>query len=138
MMQIDDPRVRSALLDQVAFGDQGFIAAIAQDHHTKAVLMLAWMDRDALDETLKTGQVVYYSRSRKSPWRKGETSGQTQTLVDIHLDCDRDAVLLSILQEGVACHTGRISCFSWQPQSGEWKATAPVMIDPSSLYGDGK
>lgn len=137
-MQIDDPQMRSALLDQVGFDDQGLVAAIAQDHRTNAVLMLAWMDREALDETLKTGQVVYYSRSRKSLWRKGETSGQTQTLIDVHLDCDRDAVLLSILQEGVACHTGRMSCFSWQARGGEWQATAPVMTDPNSLYGDSK
>lgn len=138
MLRIDDPEHRHALLDRVAFDDQGLVAAIAQDHVSRDVLMLAWMDRAALEETLKTGQVVYYSRSRKTLWRKGETSGQTQTLIDVRLDCDRDAVLLGILQEGVACHTGRMSCFSWQPDGGEWQATEPVITDPKRLYGDGK
>lgn len=135
-MQILDMETRDALLDQVQFDARGLIAAIAQDHDSREVLMMAWMNREALNETLKTGQVVYYSRSRQSLWRKGETSGQTQTLIDIRLDCDRDAVLLGIQQQGVACHTGRVSCFSWQPHGSEWEPTAPVVRDPKSLYGE--
>ena len=135
-MQILDTETRNALLDQVQFDANGLIAAIAQDHVSREVLMMAWMNREALNETLKTGQVVYYSRSRQSLWRKGETSGQTQTLIDIRLDCDRDAVLLGIQQQGVACHTGRVSCFSWQPHGPEWEPAAPVVRDPKSLYGE--
>ena len=136
MTQILDTETRNALLDQVQFDANGLIAAIAQDHVSREVLMMAWMNREALSETLKTGQVVYYSRSRQSLWRKGETSGQTQTLIDIRLDCDRDAVLLGIQQQGVACHTGRVSCFSWQPHGSEWEPAAPVVRDPKSLYGE--
>ena len=136
MTQILDTETRNALLDQVQFDANGLIAAIAQDHVSREVLMMAWMNREALSETLKTGQIVYYSRSRQSLWRKGETSGQTQTLIDIRLDCDRDAVLLGIQQQGVACHTGRVSCFSWQPHGSEWEPAAPVVRDPKSLYGE--
>lgn len=136
MTQILDTETRNALLDQVQFDANGLIAAIAQDHVSREVLMMAWMNREALNETLKTGQIVYYSRSRQSLWRKGETSGQTQTLIDIRLDCDRDAVLLGIQQQGVACHTGRVSCFSWQPHGSEWEPAAPVVRDPKSLYGE--
>ena len=136
MTQILDTETRNTLLDQVQFDANGLIAAIAQDHVSREVLMMAWMNREALNETLKTGQVVYYSRSRQSLWRKGETSGQTQTLIDIRLDCDRDAVLLGVQQQGVACHTGRVSCFSWQPHGSEWEPAAPVVRDPKSLYGE--
>jgi phosphoribosyl-AMP cyclohydrolase len=100
--------------------------------------MLAWMNRDALNETLKTGQVVYYSRSRQCLWRKGESSGQTQQLKTIRMDCDKDALVLGILQQGVACHTGRRSCFSWAPVAGTWTAVEAVETDPASLYGEKK
>ena len=126
------------LLDQVRFNSDGLIAVLAQDHETNQILMLAWMNRDALGATLKTGDVVYYSRSRKKLWRKGESSGQVQKMVEICLDCDRDAVLIRVIQTGVACHTGRKSCFSWQIQGNRWVASEPVLIDPNDLYGEKK
>jgi len=136
MIEFKDENTRQRLLDAVRFNADGLVCAIAQDHDSKEILMVAWMNRKALDETLKTGQVVYYSRSRQALWRKGESSGQTQQLVDIRIDCDKDAVLLGILQTGVACHTGRRSCFSWAPiETGDWEAVEPVEIDPNTLYG---
>ena len=126
------------LLDQVRFNSDGLIAVLAQDHETNQILMLAWMNRDALGATLKTGDVAYYSRSRKKLWRKGESSGQVQKMVEICLDCDRDAVLIRVIQTGVACHTGRKSCFSWQIQGNRWVASEPVLIDPNDLYGEKK
>ena len=99
------------LLDEVKYNADGLIAAIAQCAETEAVLMLAWMNADALAQTLVTGQVTYFSRSRQALWRKGETSGHTQELVSAHLDCDVDAVLLKIIQTGPAFHTGAQSCF---------------------------
>jgi phosphoribosyl-AMP cyclohydrolase len=122
------------LLDQVAFDANGLIAAIAQQHDTGEVLMLAWMDRAALAETLETGRVCYYSRSRRGPWRKGESSGQTQRLVEARLDCDRDAVLLLVDQTGVACHTGRRSCFSDAVRDNALVSIANPLIDPAHLY----
>lgn len=99
------------LLDEVKYNADGLIAAIAQCAETEAVLMLAWMNADALAQTLVTGQVTYFSRSRQALWRKGETSGHTQELISVHLDCDADAVLLKVKQTGPACHTGAQSCF---------------------------
>jgi phosphoribosyl-AMP cyclohydrolase len=99
------------LLDEVKYNADGSIAAIAQCAQTEAVLMLAWMNADALAQTLVTGQVTYFSRSRQALWRKGETSGHTQELISAHLDCDADAVLLKVKQTGPACHTGAQSCF---------------------------
>ena len=130
-----DPSVRAAMLDRVRFNPDGLITAIAQQHDTGEVLMLAWMNRAALDETLRTGRVCYYSRSRQDLWRKGETSGQVQTLVDARLDCDRDAVLLLVDQKGVACHTGRRSCFynALRPE-GIVEITKPE-ISAEALYG---
>ncbi len=100
-----------SFLDEVKFGPDGLVPAVAQSMETGAVLMLAWMNRDTLAETLATGQVVYWSRSRSSRWRKGETSGHTQRLVEAWIDCDGDALLLKIDQVGPACHTGAPSCF---------------------------
>ena len=134
-MEIKEKNRRSRLLDSVCFNADGFICVVAQDHLTKTILMVAWMNREALDQTLETGNVVYYSRSRKALWRKGETSGQTQELIDMRIDCDRDAILLDVLQEGVACHTGRKSCFSWAPGSdGAWEPVEPVETEPAVLY----
>lgn len=99
------------LLNEVKYNADGLIAAIAQCAETEAVLMLAWMNADALAQTLVTGQVTYFSRSRQALWRKGETSGHTQELISAHLDCDADAVLLKVKQTGPACHTGAQSCF---------------------------
>ena len=139
MIQFKDENARQQLLNAVRFNADGLVCAIAQDQESKDILMVAWMNREALDETLREGQVVYYSRSRQALWRKGESSGQIQQLVDIRIDCDKDAVLLGILQTGVACHTGRRSCFSWAPtMPGDWEAVEPVEIDPNTLYGGNK
>ncbi|MDG6094616.1 phosphoribosyl-AMP cyclohydrolase [Acetobacter sp. AN02] len=108
---ISDTDALETMLDSVKFGDSGLIAAIARQHDTGEVLMLAWMNREALAETLQTGRVCYFSRSRNALWRKGETSGHVQRLIEARLDCDGDAVLLLIDQTGAACHTGRRNCF---------------------------
>ena len=99
------------VLAKIAFDERGLVAAIAQQHDTGEVLMLAWMNREAVTKTIETGQVHYWSRSRKALWRKGETSGHTQALIEFRIDCDADAVLVRVDQTGVACHTGRRSCF---------------------------
>lgn len=123
------------LLEAVNFNSDGLICAIAQDHKSKDILMVAWMNRKALIETLKTGQGIYFSRSRRKLWRKGESSGQTQQIIDIRIDCDKDALLLSVLQTGVACHTGRVSCFSWAPTAnGTWEPVKSVKTEPETLY----
>lgn len=121
----------------IRFGDDGLVPVVAQQHDTGEVLMLAWMTREALEETLATGQVCYWSRSRRQLWRKGETSGQTQRLVDLRIDCDGDALLVRVEQTGVACHTGRRNCFfrSVQPD-GALRELLPVEVDPHDLYGD--
>jgi len=124
-----------ALLDGLAFDRDGLVPAIAQQHDTGEVLMLAWMSRAAIDETLATGQVCYWSRSRKSLWRKGETSGQVQRLVEFRIDCDSDCLLLLVDQTGVACHTGRRSCFFTAIRNGTAKTIADVLVDPTKLYG---
>jgi phosphoribosyl-AMP cyclohydrolase len=117
-----------------AFNADGLIPAIAQQHDTGEVLMLAWMNREALEETLATGRVCYYSRSRKALWRKGETSGQTQTLIELRLDCDGDTILLLVDQTGVACHTGRRNCFFRAVREGEWVEIAEPEIAAAELY----
>src|SRR5688572_16637420 len=122
-------------LDSVAFDGNGLIPAIAQQHDTGEVLMLAWMNRAAIDETLSTGRVCYWSRSRKSLWRKGETSGQVQTLVELRVDCDNDCLLLQVDQKGVACHTGRRNCFFTAIRDGAAQTIAQVQVDPAKLYG---
>jgi phosphoribosyl-AMP cyclohydrolase len=109
----------AAALDRIVFDSRGLVPAIAQDHATGEVLMLAWMDREAVRRTLATGQVHYWSRSRKSLWRKGETSGHTQALVEFRIDCDNDAVLVRVDQTGPACHTGRRSCFFTAVRDGK-------------------
>ncbi|WP_298264777.1 phosphoribosyl-AMP cyclohydrolase, partial [Acidocella sp.] len=102
---------------------------------TGEVLMLAWMNADAIAETLATGQVCYFSRSRGKLWRKGETSGQRQKLVEMRLDCDADTLLLLVEQQGVACHTGRRNCFYLAARDGEWVEIAKPLVDPERLYG---
>ena len=105
------PEAIAAVLAALKFDRDGLVAAIAQQHDTGEVLMLAWMNRDAVIETLATGRVCYWSRSRQSPWRKGETSGHVQALKELRVDCDGDALLLQVEQTGPACHTGERSCF---------------------------
>jgi phosphoribosyl-AMP cyclohydrolase len=123
------------ILEAVPFGGDGLVAAIAQQHDSGEVLMLAWMNREALAETLATGQVCYWSRSRQRLWRKGETSGQRQRLIELRVDCDGDALLLLVDQSGVACHTGRRSCFFRAWRGGHLETIAEVLVDPKSLYG---
>ena len=121
-------------LDSVAFDGNGLVPAIAQQHDTGEVLMMAWMNRAAIEETLSTGRVCYWSRSRNSLWRKGETSGQVQRLVELRIDCDNDCLLVLVDQTGVACHTGRRSCFFTAVRGGERTVIADVQIAPNQLY----
>lgn len=126
----------AALEEAVAFDAQGLVCAVAQQHDTGEVLMVAWMNRDALAETIATGQVCYWSRSRGRLWRKGETSGQTQRLVELRVDCDGDTLLLRVEQKGVACHTGRRACFFRRlTGDGSLQEILPVVSDPRELYG---
>jgi phosphoribosyl-AMP cyclohydrolase len=124
-----------SLLDTIAFDANGLVPAIAQQHDTGEVLMLAWMNRDAVAETLATGRVCYYSRSRAALWRKGQTSGQGQRLIELRIDCDGDAVLLLVDQPGVACHTGRRDCFFRAAGADGWREIADPQVDPAQLYG---
>ena len=124
-----------AWLDEVAFDERGLVTVIAQDALTQRVLMVAWANREALDETVATGQAVYWSRSRGRLWRKGEESGHTQRVRDVRLDCDGDVVLYKVEQRGgVACHTGRASCFYRRLEDGRWLVTDPVLEDPELVY----
>ena len=117
------------------FNDDGLVAAIAQQHDTGEVLMLAWMNAAALDETLATGEAVYWSRSRGALWRKGESSGQRQHVREIRLDCDGDAILLLVDQDGPACHTGRRSCFYHRIDGERVTVLDDPLVDPDRLYG---
>jgi phosphoribosyl-AMP cyclohydrolase len=123
------------LPDSIRFDMRGLVPAIAQQHDTGEVLMLAWMNRAAVEETLATGRACYFSRSRNALWRKGETSGQVQRLVDIRLDCDGDALLLLVDQTGVACHTGRRTCFYLAPRDGVLAELTQPEVAPEALYG---
>ena len=126
--------VADNVIAQLAFGTDGLVPAIAQQHDTGEILMMAWMDRDAVRATLAEGRAVYYSRSRKGLWRKGEESGQIQTLIEFRWDCDSDCVLLQVDQTGVACHTGRRNCFFQAVRNGKIATIAEVEIDPKQLY----
>ena len=126
--------VADDVIAQLAFGTDGLVPAIAQQHDTGEVLMMAWMSRDAVRATLSEGRAIYYSRSRKGLWRKGEESGQVQTLVEFRWDCDSDCVLLQVDQTGVACHTGRRTCFFQAVRNGKIETIAEVEIDPGQLY----
>ncbi len=133
------PNATPSWLDKVRYNADGLVAAIAQDAKTGRVLMMAWMNQQALHETQQTGRAVYWSRSRQALWRKGEQSGHTQQVHDIRLDCDGDAILLQVTQVGgIACHTGRQSCFYQQLQekdgSPRWQAVDPVIKDPDEIY----
>lgn len=125
----------TALVDEIRFDRAGLVAAVAQQHDSGEVLMLAWMNRDAVAETLATGRVCYFSRSRNVLWRKGESSGQTQTLIELRLDCDGDSLLLLVDQHGVACHTGRRSCFFRAAKDGAVVEIAAPEVSPAQLYG---
>ena len=134
-MSAPSPSAAAALLPTLKFDRDGLVAAVAQQHDTGEVLMLAWMNREAVEETLATGQVTYYSRSRGKLWRKGETSGQAQRLVELRVDCDGDALLLRVDQTGAACHTGTRSCFFRAVRSGKLERIAEPIVDPKALYG---
>ena len=121
-------------LDAINFTDESLVPAIAQQHDTGEVLMMAWMNRESITETMTTGQVCYWSRSRSNLWRKGETSGQTQTLKEFRWDCDNDTLLLQVDQTGVACHTGRRNCFFNAVRDGKIIEIAEVEVDPDKLY----
>ena len=125
----------SALWEAIRFDAAGLVPAIAQQHDTGEVLMMAWMNRESVTETLATGQVCYFSRSRGRLWRKGESSGQAQRLVELRVDCDGDTILLLVDQQGVACHTGRRDCFYRAVRDGELVDIAAPLIDPGTLYG---
>ena len=127
---------QTTFLDEIPWNSEGLITAIAQDAASGRILMVAWMNRDALQQTVETRQAVYWSRSRGKLWRKGEESGHAQKLVELRLDCDADAVLLRVEQAGgIACHTGRESCFYRKLEDGRWVTTDPVLKDPSLIYG---
>lgn len=126
-----------ALLDAAKFNADGLLPAIAQQHDSGEVLMMAWMNREALEETLSTRRVCYYSRSRGKLWRKGETSGQQQALVSAALDCDGDTVLVKVDQTGPACHTGRRSCFYITLDGEKAAIDSEPLIDPATLYKKG-
>ena len=127
----------AALRNAIKFDSQGLIACIAQQHDSGEVLMVAWMNRDALAETLDSGRVCYWSRSRQKLWRKGESSGQTQVLRELRVDCDGDSLLLLVEQKGVACHTGRRQCFyrAYRADRDDLEDILPVLADPQDLYG---
>ena len=125
-----------SFLDQIQWTNDGLIPAIAQDHQTGEVLMVAWMNRESLALTVTEQRAVYWSRSRQKLWRKGEESGNVQRIRDIRLDCDSDVLMLEVEQiGGIACHTGRRSCFYRSLKNGEWQTVAPVITDPEQLYG---
>jgi phosphoribosyl-AMP cyclohydrolase len=123
-----------AILGAIRFDPNGLVPAIAQQHDTGEVLMMAWMNAEAVRETLVTGRVCYFSRSRRMLWRKGETSGQVQRLVDLRVDCDGDTLLLLVDQHGVACHTGRRNCFFRAWRDGVLAEIATPLVSPAALY----
>ncbi len=122
-------------LDEIQWTDDGLVPVIAQQHDTGRVVMFAWMNRESLALTVESGFAVYWSRSRQRLWRKGEESGHQQKVIDMQLDCDADVILLKIEQQGgIACHTGRQSCFYRSLQDGQWQATEAVLKDPQQIY----
>lgn len=124
-----------AWLDEIKWTDDGLVPAIAQETGTGKIMMFAWMNREALAETADSGYAVYWSRSRKKLWRKGEASGHQQVVKALYLDCDADVIVMEIEQQGgIACHTGRKSCFYRQFVGGEWRVVEPVIKDPAEIY----
>mgnify|MGYP003932277509 CR=1 FL=1 len=125
----------SAWLDEIKWDNDGLVPAIAQETGTGKILMMAWMNREALELSVKEGRAIYWSRSRNKLWRKGEESGHVQTIKDIRLDCDNDVVLLEVEQlGGIACHTGRHNCFYKQLQNDQWVEVESVIKDPEQIY----
>lgn len=125
----------TSFLDSVAWDDRGLAPAIAQDHRSGRILMVAWMNREALALTAQEQRAVYWSRSRNKLWRKGEESGHVQQVHEVRLDCDNDVIVLQVEQlGGIACHTGRESCFYQVLRDGEWQAVDPVLKNPEEIY----
>jgi len=123
-------------LNKVNWAQDGLVPVVAQEADSGRVLTVAWMNRDALRRTVETGEVHYWSRSRKRLWHKGEESGHVQKVKSVRLDCDEDAILIEVEQMGgIACHTGRHSCFYQRLDAGQWSATDPVLKDPREIYG---
>ena len=133
-----DNEVDEGWLDAVHWDAQGLVPVIAQEHGSKDVLMFAFMNREALRQTVLRGEAVYWSRSRQRLWHKGEESGHVQLVHELRLDCDQDVLLMTVTQRGhepgIACHTGRHSCFFQRLEDGQWKTTEPVLKDPSLIY----
>lgn len=126
----------SSYLDAIQWTPEGLVPVIAQDHASGRILMFAWMNREALAKTIELGEAVYWSRSRKRLWHKGERSGHVQKVREIRLDCDGDVLLLKVEQiGGIACHTGRESCFYLRLEGGTWVPADPVLKDPEEIYG---
>jgi len=122
-------------LDKIKWGEGGLVPAVAQEAGSGRVLTVAWMNRDALGKTAQTGEAHYWSRSRRKLWRKGEESGHVQKVKSVRLDCDEDVILLEVEQAGgIACHTGRHSCFFQKLDGGKWVVTDPVLKDPAEIY----
>lgn len=128
------PQNLSMILDQLKYNEAGLMPAIAQQHDTGEMLMMAWMNRAAIEETLQTGRVCYWSRSRQTFWRKGESSGQMQLLKALRFDCDLDTILLLVDQTGPACHTGRRHCFFYKVEGDQVIVDSEPLIDPQILY----
>ena len=127
--------MENSWLDEVKWTVDGLVPAIAQDAASGKLLMLAWMNREALRETVDSGYAVYWSRSRAKLWRKGEESGHQQLVKELRLDCDNDVILMKVEQKGgIACHTGRESCFYKRYENGQWQSVEPVLKDPEEIY----
>ena len=131
------PAPGAALVDAIVFDGDGLVPAVVQQHNTGEVLMLAWMNLEAVEATLAAGEAHYYSRSRQTQWRKGETSGQTQRVVEVRLDCDGDALLLLVDQTGVACHTGRRSCWFHTVRDDAIEVMMAPEVENADLYPAG-
>ena len=122
-------------IDEINWNDQGLVPAIAQEEGSGKVLMVAWMNREALRCTMESGRATYWSRSRQKLWRKGEESGNEQMVRELRTDCDNDVILMQVHQKGgIACHTGRHSCFFRRFEEGEWVAVEPQLKDPAAIY----
>lgn len=135
MAAVPPPPPGASLIEAIRWDPDGLVPAVVQQRDSGLVLMLAWMNRDAVEATLATGEAHYYSRSRQAQWRKGESSGQVQRIKEIRLDCDGDALLLVVEQTGVACHTGRRSCWFNTVRDGRIAVLSEPEIDPARLYG---
>jgi phosphoribosyl-AMP cyclohydrolase len=133
----EDSAPNEQVLQDIKFNDDGLVEAIAQQQDSREVLMLAWMNREAVAETVRTNRACYWSRSRGKLWRKGEESGHVQVVLEMRIDCDGDAILLLVDQTGVACHTGRHNCFFTALRDDKLQTIAEIEIDPETVYNKG-